>query len=36
MMFFTLNGGDVIWTPVARDIFYAWLLVWKSLKCMIM
>jgi len=34
MWFFSLNGGDLIWTSVARDIRYAILLILELLKCM--
>ena len=34
MWFLTLNGGDLIWRSVARDIHYAILLILESLKCM--
>jgi len=34
MWFFTLNGGDLIWRSVDRDIRYSILLILESLKCM--
>jgi len=34
MWFFTLNGGDLIWTSVARDIRYSILLILEFLKYM--
>ena len=32
MLFFTLNGGDLIWRSVARDICYSLLLVFEVFK----
>jgi len=34
MWFFTLNGGDLIWRSVSRDISYSILLILESLKYM--
>jgi len=34
MWFVTLNGGDLIWMSVNRDIRYSILLSFESLKCM--
>jgi len=34
MWFFTLNGGDLIWRLVARDIYYLILLILESVTYM--
>jgi len=35
-MFFSLNNVIIVLMSVVGDMWYSWLLVWKSLKCLIM